>query len=90
MPDPSERPENGKKEDAGPQRPRVNPRFSGSTWWLLLAVATVGLVIYYSRESNSPSDIDYGFFRRQLDTDKNIDSVNIEGMKLYGKFKTPR
>jgi cell division protease FtsH len=89
MPDPSEKPGSGKREDARPQRLRVNPRFSGSTWWLLLAVATVGLIIYYSREGSRPSEIDYGFFRRQLEVDKNIASVNIEGMKVYGKFITP-
>ena len=89
MPDPSEKPENGKKEDMPPRRPRTNPRFAGSTWWLLLAAVTVALVIHYSRASNSPSEITYGFFRRQLETDKNIASVNIEGMKVYGKFKAP-
>jgi len=54
---------------------------------MLLAVAIVAIFIYHSQTGNSRSEIDYGFFRRQLENDKNIASVNIEGAKVYGEFE---
>jgi cell division protease FtsH len=87
MPDQPGKPENpGNGENLPPQRLRPNPRMSGGTWWIVLAVVTVALVALFSRDRDSRSEIDYGFFRRQLEVDKNIKSVNIEGMKVYGTF----
>jgi len=86
MPDPSEKPEKSECSTP-PRRLRPNPRFTASTWWVLLAVAIVAIFIYHSQSGNSRSEIEYGFFRRQLEKDKNIASVNIEGAKVYGEFK---
>jgi cell division protease FtsH len=86
MPAPTEKPD---KNDNGvpPRRTRPNPRVAPSTWWVLLAVALVALFIYHSQSGSGRSEIDYGFFRQQLEKDKNIASVNIEGSKVYGEFK---
>ena len=44
-------------------------------------------VLYYGLlRGDGRSEISYGFFRRQLD-EKNIESVNIMGSKVYGEFK---
>jgi cell division protease FtsH len=87
MPNQPDKPENaGNGENLPPQRPRPNPRMNGGTWWVVLALVTVALVAFFSRDKDSRSEIDYGFFRRQLEVDKNIKSVNIEGMKAYGTF----
>lgn len=52
-------------------------------------MAVVVLFAYYSESGNARSEIDYGFFHQQLEKDKNIASVNIEGLRVYGKFKKP-
>ena len=43
--------------------------------------------LYWWQGRNDRSEISYGFFRHQLEDDKNIASVNIEGAKVYGEFK---
>jgi cell division protease FtsH len=35
------------------------------------------------------SEISYGMFRHQLEVDKNVEKVDIEGLKVYGEFKEP-
>ncbi len=85
MPDPSEKPE---KNDYGvpPRKLRPNPRMAPSIWWIVAVLAIVGIFVY-AQTSNNRSEIDYGFFRQQLEKDNNIASVNIEGSQVYGKFK---
>ena len=46
-----------------------------------------GVYLYHAQSGNGRSEIGYGFFRHQLEDDKNIASVNIEGAKVYGEFK---
>jgi cell division protease FtsH len=83
MPEPTEKPE--KSDNIPPlRRLRLNPRMTTSIWWILGALLLVAIVIY-AQNSNSRSEIDYGFFRQQL-TKKTIASVNIEGDKIYGEF----
>ncbi len=86
MPDPSEKPE---KSDYSvpPRRLRPKPRLTASTWWLLAALL-IAAVFIWGQMGDGRSEIDYGFFRQQLEKDKNIASVNIEGAKVYGEFKT--
>ena len=87
MPDPSETPEKDDQKMTV-RRPHPSPRLSAPIWWAILAAAVVLFYIYHTQTANSPSEIDYGFFRQQLDKAKNIASVNVEGTKVYGEFKT--
>ena len=61
--------------------------WTASNGWLLVVLAMVLVLLYYSSNHGARSEIGYGMFRRQLDVDKNIESVNIEGAKVYGEFK---
>ena len=84
MPDSPEKPE---KSDYSvpPPRLRPKPRMTTSAWWLLAALLIAAAFIY-AQTGNGRSEIDYGFFRQQLEKDKNIASVNVEGLKVYGEF----
>jgi cell division protease FtsH len=87
MPEQTEKPQ--EPENSPLPRRLPGARFNGTTWWLVLAAITVAMFIYYSKENSGVSEIDYGFFRKQLEVDKNIESVNIEGMRVFGTFVTP-
>lgn len=78
------------KKTPPPRRPNPSPLADATTVWLLLAIGLVAIFAYFWWQGhNDRSEVSYGFFRRQLEDDKNIVSVNIEGSKLYGEFKEP-
>ncbi len=74
------------KKSPPPVKPRSSPFSNASNWWLLLALAAV-LVFFYYSGGGARSNITYGMFRHQLEVDKNIKSVDIQGSKVYGEFK---
>lgn len=71
-----------------PARPRPNPLLTASNGWLLVVVMMVLVLLYYSTNPSGRSEISYGMFRQQLDVDNNIKTINVEGTKVYGEFKT--
>ena len=64
----------------------VRTRRTGGCCWSL---AVVLVFLYYSSNRGDRSEISYGMFRQQLEVDKNIEKVDIEGAKVYGEFKKP-
>ncbi len=84
MPDPSE---SNEKKSPPPRKPHPSPLAGASTWWFLLALAVVAAFIYYYKSQNNRSQITYGFFRRQLEEDKNVAGVEVQGAKVFGEFK---
>jgi cell division protease FtsH len=76
-----------KKSPLPPSKPRPNPFSNSSNWWVLVLLILVLGYIYYSNGHGNRSEISYGLFRRQLDIDKNVASVNIQGAKVFGDFK---
>ena len=84
MPDPSE---SNEKKSPPSRKPRPSPLAGASTWWFLLALAVVAVFIYYYKSQNNRSQITYGFFRRQLEEDKNVAGVEVQGAKVFGEFK---
>ncbi len=84
MPDPSE---SNEKKSPPPRKPRPSPLAGASTWWFLLALTLVVVFIYYHKSQNNRSEITYGFFRRQLEDDKNVAGVEVQGAKVFGEFK---
>ncbi len=71
-----------------PKKLRPAPVPNPSTWWLLLAITAVLVFIYYSGKASNRSEITYGMFRRQLEQ-KNVENVDIQGVKVLGDFKNP-
>ncbi len=71
-----------------PPKPRPNPFSNSSNWWMLLVLIIVLAYVYYSNGHGARSEISYGLFRRQLDIEKNVENVNVQGAKVYGEFKT--
>ncbi len=69
-----------------PQNPRPTPLSRTPNWWLLLLLASVLALIYYSNRSESRSEITYGMFRRQLEA-KNIARAEVREPNLLGDFK---
>ncbi|MBU4398798.1 MAG: AAA family ATPase, partial [Planctomycetes bacterium] len=84
MPDPSE---SNKKKSPPPRKPHPSPLVGASTWWFLLALALVAVFLYCYNSRNGRSEITYGFFRRQLEDDKNVAGVEVQGAKVFGEFK---
>ena len=84
MPDPSK---SNEKKSPPSRKPHPNPLAGASTWWFLLALALVVVFIYYHKSQNGRSEITYGFFRRQLEDDKNVSGVEVQGAKVFGEFK---
>jgi cell division protease FtsH len=70
-----------------PARSKSNPLLTPSNGWLLAVMVMILLLLYYSSNHGARSEISYGMFRHQLEVDKNIENVDIEGSKLYGEFK---
>ena len=74
-----------------PQAPKANlrPRLNSSGIWLVLAFVLVAAFLYLQNEGPPRDEIDYGFFREQLDKgDKgNIKEVEFNENVVYGKFK---
>jgi len=68
-------------------RPRPNPLFTASNGWMLAILVALAAVLFLFSSRSSRSEISYGFFRHQLENDKNIKSVTIQGSKVYGEFK---
>jgi len=68
------------------KKPRPNQFFNASAWWALVALVLLLVFFYYSGSQNGRSEITYGMFRNQLENDKNVVRVDIEGAKLYGEF----
>jgi cell division protease FtsH len=75
------------KKSLPPSKPRPNPFANSSNWWVLPILLLVLAYVYYSNGHGGRSAISYGLFRRQLDIDKNIKSVNVQGAKVFGEFK---
>ncbi len=75
------------KKSPPPPRPRPNPFSNSSNWWVLAVLIVVLAYVYYSNGHGAQSEISYGLFRRQLDIEKNVESVNVQGAKVYGVFK---
>ena len=84
MPDPSE---SNEKKSPPPRKPYSNPLGGASTWWVLLALAVVVMSVYFYKSQNNRSQITYGFFRQELEDNKNITSVEVQGAKVFGDFK---
>ena len=85
MPDSSENID----KNTPPRRPNPSPWGGASIWWFLVLLALVVVAVYYIKSQNNRSEITYGFFRSQLETDKNIATAEIQGDKLYGEFTVP-
>ncbi len=81
--------ENNDKNTPPPRRPNPSPWGGASVWWFLVLLALVVVAVYYIKSQNNRSEVTYGFFRSQLETDKNIATAEIQGDKLYGEFKVP-
>ncbi len=86
MPDKSEK---NAKETPRPVKPHPGPMASASTAWLFIALAVVAIFIFFSWGRDSQSEISYGYFRSQLEVDRNIASAEVQGDMLYGEFKVP-
>ena len=74
-----------------PEPPEKTPpprRFGTSTKWLLLVLVMVFAFLYFGGDSIKRSPISYGMFRRELAAD-NITAAEVQGAKVYGKFKKP-
>ena len=69
-----------------PAKPKIHPLLTPSNGWLAVVVVMILILLYYSGNPNGRSEISYGMFRHQLEVDKNIANVTIEGNKLYGEF----
>jgi cell division protease FtsH len=73
-----------------PVKSRPKPPLpSTSTWWLLLVLVLVLVFLYISGNRSQRSEITYGMFREQLQQEKNIQSVDVQGSKVLGEFKVP-
>ncbi len=79
-------PDEGK---GAPPRPVPNRRPpTASTWLLIVAVIVVALIVF--GQGQSRQSISWGLFREQLENgDGNIEEAHVQGMRIYGKFKTP-
>ena len=56
-----------------PRRPRPNPLADASTVWTILILGTLVVVAaYWWQGRNDRSEISYGFFRHELEDDKNV------------------
>ena len=66
---------------------RVNP----STLGVFLLLGLVVMLMLFAGQTEPQSKIDYGFFYSQLNEgdEGNIAEVDIQGMRITGKFKTP-
>lgn len=78
-----------KKDPPPPKRTRPNTFANSSNWWLLAVLAVGLLFLWISGSGSTRSEISYGMFRHQLENDQNVESVDIQGAKVYGEFKTP-
>jgi cell division protease FtsH len=76
-----------KKDTPPPRNPRPNTFVNSSNWWLAAAVVVVLLFVWFSGSTGSRSEISYGMFRTELEANKNVESVDIQGDKVYGEFK---
>ncbi len=56
--------------------------------WLLLVMAMVLAIMYFSGDSSGRSTISYGMFHRELARD-NITEAEVQGAQVHGKFKEP-
>lgn len=83
--------ENTEKSEKKPalRKPRTNPWTQATTWWVILGLGLVLAAVFYTEKRNGRSEISYGFFRRQLEEDKNIIRVEVQGSKVYGEFNKP-
>ncbi len=80
-------PDQSSQKTPPPARPRPNPLLTASNGWMLVIIVVLAGVLYLFSNHSTRSEISYGFFRYQLENDKNIKSVTIQGSKVYGEFK---
>jgi cell division protease FtsH len=71
------------------KKPRAGRLSNTSRWWIVIIVALAVMAGYSLFWGERQSEISYGFFRQQLEGDKNIASVEIQGSKVTGYFKVP-
>jgi cell division protease FtsH len=64
------------------------PRNRNSTFWLMLILCSVVLVLWYAKDTTNQEEIAYGRFCQELDRD-NIAEVQLRGAKLFGRFNIP-
>jgi cell division protease FtsH len=80
--------ENNEPKASPSPRLRPSPLANSSAWWLLLVLAAAVILCCHFGRRESPSQISYGFFRRQVE-EKNVTGINVEGSNVSGEFKTP-
>ncbi|MBN1589466.1 MAG: ATP-dependent zinc metalloprotease FtsH [Pirellulales bacterium] len=66
----------------------ARPRSNGSLIWIVVIVGLVLLMLWFNSEGTKRSVVKYGLFYHELQND-NIVEARLQGMKLFGKFKTP-
>jgi cell division protease FtsH len=71
-----------------PVKPRTRRRLVPSVGWIITLVLLAALVLSSRWFSQQRSTIDYSFFHEQLSA-HNIESVQIEGQRIYGQFAQP-
>lgn len=78
--------ENSDKERRPAGSDAKNPRRGTSTWLILLVIAA-SLALLFSQREAPKSRIGYGFFLEELERG-NVESVQIGGGRVTGRFKT--
>jgi cell division protease FtsH len=66
----------------------LRPTRTNSMIWLLLILGSVLLAVIFASNQGKSSSITYGMFRQELEK-KNIEKVDVQGMKIVGEFKDP-
>ncbi|MBN2024599.1 MAG: ATP-dependent zinc metalloprotease FtsH [Pirellulales bacterium] len=73
--------------ESGPPRPRPVGGNS-TTFWILLVVGLVGLMLWVNHGPTDRSTVPYGLFHKELETG-NVTEVTIQGMEAHGTFREP-
>ena len=90
---PTERPPMENQPDrprSSPPKPAPRPRFSASSIFVLVILATFAAILLTRYNTGNRSQISFGLFCQELNRQpSNIGSVEVKGLKIYGEFKTP-